>query len=124
MTECTPRPISTKIRRACFDYWKREVFGRVVLECRMCGFLMDPVRDVWEADHELVRAHGNPDEPPNVRPLCKLCHLEKTKGDVKAIAKGKRGRDKHFGIKRSSKPMPHGRHSRTKRKLSGEVVPR
>lgn len=115
----------TKLRRKCFDYWKQRFDDRMKLVCQGCQCILDPVRDQWEADHEIVKAHGGSDDPPNVRPLCVACHKEKTgKRDLPAIAKGKRGRDQHYGIKRSAKPMPHGRNSPTKRKLSGEVVPR
>ena len=113
--------MTTRIRRNCFDYWKTK---DLKLVCYRCSSIMDPARQQWEAEHELVRAHGGSDDPPNVKPVCIPCHKEKTKKDVKAISKGKRQRDRHFNIRRSPTPMPFGRNSRFKKKINGQIVER
>lgn len=103
--------MTTRIRRNCFDYWKTK---DLKLVCYRCSSIMDPARQQWEAEHELVRAHGGSDDPPNVKPVCIPCHKAKTKTDKGRIAKGVRQRDRHFNIKRSKKPMPGGKNSEWK----------
>lgn len=93
------RPSSTVIRRRCYEYWKQP---DGTLNCYLCDGIMDPVRDKWEAEHEIVHAHGGSDEPPNVKPVCIPCHRRKTHEDRKRIDKGRRQRDKHLGFKRPS----------------------
>lgn len=96
------RPNSTTIRRACFAYWRyQDEHGRWVMDCQECGSQIVPARDKWDADHDIVRAEDGSDEPPNVRPLCKHCHNNKTKKDVRSIAKGKRQSDSVYGVRRS-----------------------
>jgi hypothetical protein len=96
----TRRRDSVKDRRECFDKWKRtDHLGRVVLDCHLCngkyGVIL-PAKESWEADHVTPHAWDGTD----IRPAHPHCHGEKTKLDVTAIAKGKRIRDRHFGIKR------------------------
>lgn len=111
----TDKRLSTgQIHDLCFKYWKLETGdGRIMLPCKgkFCkGALFNAATTTWHADHEIVRAHGGSDYPPNVRPLCKACHAEKTaKVDIPAIAKGKRQTKSVYGIKRRSGfRRPHG----------------
>lgn len=73
--------------------------------------------------------HHNPDgltgEPTfeNCRVLCRSCHLIKTKGDVKHIAKAKRRERKNAGIKKRSY-FPGSKDSGWKKKIDGTVVRR
>lgn len=115
------RTSSVRSRRLTFEYW-RTPDNKLICQGKDCGAIIDPVRDRWEADHEIPVWMGGADEPPNLRPLCYRCHREKTKSDVKAIAKSKRVRDRHFGVRVSKRPMPCGRNSRWKKKLDGTVV--
>jgi hypothetical protein len=50
------------------------------------------------------------------------CHRGKTKTDVGRIAKAKRQAARHVGKKVSRNPLPCGKGSKMKKKLSGEVV--
>jgi hypothetical protein len=54
------------------------------------------------------------------------CHRPLTNEEhIPAIARAKRLEAKHLGLKKtSSRPMPFGRKSRLKKKISGEVVAR
>jgi hypothetical protein len=82
---------------------------------------IDPVRERWDAEHTSPHANGGTD----VRPAHVACHRIKTSTqDVPAIAKGKRVRDRHFGITQSASIMPGSRRSRWKKKINGEVVER
>ena len=117
----TRRRDSVKARRICFDTHKRtDALGRVVLDCHICdgkyGVIL-PGRMDWEAEHVIPHAWDGKD----IRPAHVFCHKEKTKGDVTAIAKSKRVRDRQYGIKRSGGTMPGSKRSKWKKKMSGEV---
>lgn len=93
------RPSSTKVRRECFDANKRvDETGRIYLVCHICGGMIDPIRDRWEAEHPTPHANGG----VKTLPAHEACHDEKTPRDISEIAKGKRVADRHFGIRRSS----------------------
>jgi len=125
-----PRPNSTKMRRQCFEAHKytHPVTGRTVMDCYLCGDVIDPAAgDAWDAEHMNPRALSDDDSATNVAPAHAgkgSCHAEKTKIDVGRIAKSKRVRDKHFGIKRASRPMAGSRASPWKRRMDGTVVRR
>ena len=94
---------STKLRR---EVWERDKYqhpltGRWVMDCHICKSPVDPVGgDLWDAEHVTRRALTQSDALEEIRPAHrKGCHSEKTKADNKATAKGKRIRDKHFGIR-------------------------
>lgn len=100
---------STKARRLCFEAHKVVyASGKVRLECHICKVYMDPVRDKWEADHIRRYAEGGEDHPANLWPVCVHCHKRKSAKDTSDIAKGKRVRDKHFGIKQRGWHRPDG----------------
>jgi hypothetical protein len=126
----SPRPNSTKLRRQCFEAHKyvHPVTGRTVMDCHICGDVIDPVAgDVWEAEHMNPRALSDDDSAKNLAPAHAgkgSCHAEKTKVDVGRIAKAKRVRDKHFGIKRSASPMPGGKNSPWKKTFANGWVRR
>jgi len=109
----SPRPSSTKVRRAVFLYWRFDTAHGWRMTCQICGIEIHPVRDVWHADHEIVRAHDGSDDPPNVRPLCKVCHATKTyTKDLPEIAKGVRQSDSIYGVRQSRSKLrrPEGMH--------------
>ena len=114
------RPSSTKVRRECFDYWKRlDEAGTPYLVCYMTGARIYPSRgDQWEAEHSVRRSSGGSDKPPNVKPVLVSAHKPKTSSDITENAKGKRVAEKHFGIKRK------GWGGKYRKKMNGEVVER
>lgn len=122
------RPASSELRRAAIARHAVAhpfIEGRQIMYCAACDAQIDIGLSWWELDHRIARALGGSDEPDNLQVLCGHCHKEKTrKQDVPTIAKVTRTREKSQGIRRSSKPMPFGRHSRLKRKLSGEIIER
>ncbi|KKN80633.1 hypothetical protein LCGC14_0327250 [marine sediment metagenome] len=61
--------------------------------CPWCGNMISRY-ERFEIDHTWAKARGGPDTDDNKRALHKICHTEKTKGDVAAIAKTKRQRQK------------------------------
>lgn len=122
----TSRPSSTKVRRECFDAhkWTDKLTGRVMLTCHLCKGPIDPVRDRWEAEHTIRRVLSKDDSTANVLPAHYACHKPKTAKDVQENAKGKRVRDRHFGIARPSGSFAGSRTSKWKKKINGEVVER
>jgi len=70
--------------------------------CEECGALAKR----WEIDH--VRADGLLGEATleNAKLICKPCHDEKTKSDVKSIAQAKRREAIHLGVRK--KPSLRG----------------
>lgn len=118
------RPNSTKLRRICWDKWKFDDPPR--MKCYRCPTLVGPSLGEWEADHLIPIADGGGDglDGENLYPCCIPCHREKTKADVKWIAKGKRVRDKHLGLRQSKRPMPGSKRSRFRKRMDGTVEER
>lgn len=76
-------------------------------------------------DHVIPYAISRDSSLDNCQVLCLACDAIKTYGtDIPVIAKGTRIRDRHIGIHRSRKPMPHGRHSKTKVTFGRKIIPR
>lgn len=73
-------------------------------------------------DHIIPDAIGGPNDVANCAVLCVPCHDAKTrKIDVPIIAKSKRVRDKHLGIRKRSR-FPASRDSKWKKRMDGSVV--
>ena len=70
------------------------ILARQDYECPLCHKAISPYEN-FEIDHEWAKGRGGPDTDDNKRALHRSCHTEKTKGDVKAIAKTKRQAAKH-----------------------------
>ena len=79
-----------------------------------------------EFDHYPVRAtDGGSNALENCVSVCIRCHRWKTtRHDLPQLAKGRRIRDKHRGIRETGRRFPTGRHSRFKKMVSGQVVKR
>jgi 5-methylcytosine-specific restriction endonuclease McrA len=60
----------------------------------------------------------------NCAVICFECNRAKTARDQGAIAKVKRIRDRQIKALTSKRPLPFGRNSRLKKKISGQVVER
>jgi 5-methylcytosine-specific restriction protein A len=72
-------------------------------------------------DHVTADALGGEPTLENCLVICPTCNAVKThKGDTPRIAKMKRQRDDHLGIKsRSSRPMPGSKGSGLRRRMDG-----
>jgi 5-methylcytosine-specific restriction enzyme A len=101
---------------------KKLAFQQANGKCDECGMQLQPGRIAY--DH--VRPDGlNGDTGlDNCAVLCTPCHKQKTRSDVGRIAKAKRQHAGHIGAKQSRNPLPGGKQSQWKRKLTGEVVRR
>lgn len=75
-----------------------------------------------EYDHDIPDAIGGEPTLENCIVRCRTCHARKTAElDAPRIAKVRRQREKHLGIRNASR-FPGGRWSRWKKKVTGEVV--
>lgn len=109
--DATPRKGFTKKQRA-------EAFLRAEGRCQVCGCKLASTFDI---DHVLALDHGGLHKPANWRVLCKPCHLDKTRDDVKASAKINRLERKHGfeGDKRKPrKVIPSRPFQKSERKIA------
>lgn len=68
---------------------------------------------------------GGSNDLKNRELWCKPCTRPKTAKEATERGKVNRVRDKHIGAPmRKSRPMPFGRDSKLKKKITGEIVPR
>ena len=86
------KEFSKKIRVAVI---KRAMKDNGIVYCEKCNL---PAKK-FEIDHEKPDAMGGEAKESNAVLLCIPCHAEKTKVDVKTIAKSKRVEAKHLGAK-------------------------
>lgn len=98
---------------------RRIITDRANGSCEKCKAALKPGEG--EIDHVLPCALGGEPSVANGRLLCRVCHKEKTRGDVRQIRKSDRQRDKHFGI---IKPKSALSNSRFKKRMDGTVVDR
>ncbi len=69
--------------------------------CHICDTRIFP-GDLWEVEHIIPLALGGADEPSNIGPAHKVCHAFKTAVNVAEIARAKRRKARHIGIKKPS----------------------
>lgn len=93
-----------------------------ICECG-CGVKIIPGSGP-EYDHRIEDAIGGEPTLENCVVLRTICHRAKTKARRPEIDKTRRIFEKQINARKSSKPMPCGRNSPHKKKMTGEVVPR
>jgi len=91
--------------------------------CCICGHRIDGVREMWDEHVNPLWRDGSNDAS-NRAPAHFNCAKVKTAKEATERAKGRSFAEFHLGAKRSRSPMPGGRRSKWKKKMSGEVVPR
>lgn len=78
-----------------------------------------------EFDHIVLDANSHDNSLENCAAVCIKCHRWKSANhDTPLAAKTVRQRDKHLGIRHSSRPMAGSRNSPLKKLMSGKVVRR
>ncbi|WP_424975153.1 HNH endonuclease signature motif containing protein [Methylobacterium brachiatum] len=79
----------------------------------------------YHFDHVVPTALTDDASLGNCQVLCRACHTAKTAVDIGVIARVRRVRDRHAGIKDPyRRPLPGGRGSPYKRLIGGRVVRR
>lgn len=71
--------------------------------CILCKTKIDGVREKWIVEHVRALGLGGSDDDANLGPAHETCRRVKDKDDVAAIAKSKRAKMRHLGIKPASK---------------------
>lgn len=102
---------------------KRAAYERSGGKCESCGKYVDHP----EYDHIIPCGFDGSNDLDNCQVLCTDCHKKKTREDVRAIAKSKRIRRKHYGIGRERKwrrIIPGSKESGWKKKADGTWVKR
>lgn len=97
---------------------KRIIYDRAAGRCEKCAAVLKTGEG--EVDHILPCELGGEPTVANGRLLCRVCHKEKTAGDVRQIRESDRQRDKHSGVMRSKQTI----HSRGFPKSAPKREPR
>ena len=105
---------------------KREAFERCGGRCEGCGILFRAGINI-EYDHRSPDYFEGPNTLENCQVLCRPCHVLKTGGDMKNIARAERILYKAAGMRGKSlrgRPMPGTKASGIKKKLDGTIIRR
>jgi 5-methylcytosine-specific restriction protein A len=113
--------VPTTPRRAMSQTRRLRIWEAAKGICILCGLKIDGVREAWIVEHKIALGLGGEDTDGNCGPAHEDCRRQKDKVDVPMIAKAKRMKARHLGIKKRS-AWACGRDSKFKKKINGEVV--
>lgn len=119
MTDVSTTLRKTLSPRARLTCWERH--GGV---CVICREKIDGVREEWIVEHVVPLAMGGPDEPSNMGPAHARCADKKTRGpdgDLATVARAKRRKARHIGIRKPSK-FPCSRDSKWRKRIDGTII--
>lgn len=89
--------------------------------CHLCGTKIQ-IGEEWDVSHDIPLEAGGADEPENMKPAHRTCHRAHTaEVDAPLIAKVKRQRQKHIGIRKPSR-FATARDGKFKAKVGGGIV--
>src|SRR3954466_1680929 len=92
--------------------------------CALCGRKI-ATGERWRDEHMRALGLGGTNDMDNRAPVHIACAAVKDAQDIPAIAKAKRTKRAHLGIREpKGPPIPGSRRSRWKRKMDGTAVPR
>jgi len=101
--------VGTTKRRSMTPARRLRIFEEHKGVCVLCLNKIDGVREPWTIEHLICLGLGGADEDTNCGPAHETGRRDKDKLDVKAIAKAKRNKQRHLGIRKpSSFPKPSG----------------
>jgi 5-methylcytosine-specific restriction protein A len=110
------------VRKEFSDRTRALAFQRADGKCDECGMRLQTGR--IEYDHSIPAGLTGSNDIDNCAVFCTPCHKQKTRSDVGRIAKAKRQHARDIGAHKSRNPLPGGKLSKWKRKITGEVVRR
>jgi hypothetical protein len=116
--------LGTTIRRKLTPHRRLQVWEATGGRCVLCDKKIDGVRERWIAEHVRPLELGGADHLSNMGPAHEACALVKTKDDHHRTGKAKRQKIQYIGAEASKRPLPCGKDSPWKRKMSGEIVAR
>lgn len=89
----------------------------------ICGGCKQRIKagDPWIDEHVIALALGGTNDWSNRELRCGDCAKEKTKEDLKRVAKAKRVYAKHVGAKKSKRPMQGSKASGLRKRMDGTV---
>ncbi|WP_457092928.1 HNH endonuclease [Microvirga sp. P5_D2] len=116
--------VGTTPRRKMTPNRRLQVWEKTGGACVLCYRKIDGVRERWIAEHIRALELGGADTLENMGPAHEACAVGKTQDDHRRAAKAKRQKIQHIGAYGSKRPLPGGKHSPWKRKVSGRVVRR
>ena len=114
--------LGTTVRRRLTPHRRLRVWEKTGGVCVLCGRTIDGSRERWIAEHLCALELGGADDLDNMGPAHEGCALIKTKEDHRRAAKAKRQKIRHIGADVSRNPLPCGKRSPWKRKVSGLIV--
>src|SRR5260370_440643 len=89
--------------------------------CVLCAKKIDGVREPWTIEHIRALGLGGEDADENCGPAHEDCRRKKDKADVASIAKAKRVKAKHIGIRRSRNLIAGSKGTKFKKRMDGTV---
>jgi 5-methylcytosine-specific restriction protein A len=107
----TRREFPAKVRLAAYE--------RAGGHCEVCTAKLYPGK--FRYDHRIPDALGGEPALENCVVQCVACDAPKTAADQTTIAKSKRIRAKHAGIRKTTRPLPGSRASGIRKRMSGQV---
>lgn len=114
--------VCTTPRRTLTPHRRLQVWEKTGGTCVLCCRKIDGGRERWIAEHIRALELGGADDLDNMGPAHEACALVKTQDDHRRAAKAKRQKIQHIGAQSSKKPLPFGKRSPWKRKVSGHIV--
>lgn len=100
---------------------KRRILDRQDNRCAITGLEFTP-QDPPEFDHIVAIWLKGKNCESNLQAIRASVHKRKTKTEATVRAKVNRIRSKHYSLSQSKNPLPGGKKSKWKKKLTGEVV--
>lgn len=114
------KPLDLHARKNLTPSQRQKMFDDHKGVCVICNFGIDHT-ERWRDEHIRPLALGGSNDLSNRGPAHERCSKAKDKTDIRSIAKAKRQRSKHLGIKRTSRPMPGSKASGFRKRMDGTV---
>lgn len=112
--------VGTTVRKAMPPARRLRIWEAHEGVCILCKLKIDGVREAWTVEHIIALGLGGADEDSNCGPAHETCRRRKDKVDVPAIAKAKRNKQRHLGIKKRS-TFACARTGKWKQKIGGRT---
>lgn len=87
-------------RKSLSPLQRLKVFEAASGRCHICGARIQ-LNQPWDVEHVIPLALMGADDPSNMSPAHKACHAAKTAIDFASIAKAKRMKARHLGIRKA-----------------------